>query len=67
MAIQLEVEDYCHSCPDFTPDVTKPTRIQTGDGEYIYGDTIVKCEYRRRCASITRLLERRYRGDAASG
>lgn len=67
MAIQLEVEDYCHSCLDFKADVTKPTRIPTGDGDYIYGDTVVKCEYRKRCAGIKRYLEQRLKGDVVSG
>jgi hypothetical protein len=55
--IRLEVEDYCQSCLDFCPDVTKPERVYAGDKEMILSDTIVRCEYRKRCAGIRRFLE----------
>lgn len=55
--IRLEVEDYCHSCLDFSPDVTKAERYY-GDGEPLLSDTIVKCEYRKRCNGIRRYLEK---------
>lgn len=55
--ILVKVEDYCQQCLDFTPDVTKPEKYYAGTDEIILGDTIVQCEYRRRCASIKRYLE----------
>ena len=56
--IVLKVEDYCQSCRDFTADVTSPARIYTLDGvDTTLGDTIVQCEYRKRCAGIKRYLE----------
>ena len=56
--IILKVEDYCQSCRDFTADVTSPARIYTLDGvAATLGDTIVQCEYRKRCAGIKRYLE----------
>lgn len=55
--IRLEVEGYCQSCLDFTPDVIKPTRVYTDDGKTSQTDTIVRCEYERRCAGIKRYLD----------
>lgn len=56
--IILNVEKYCHSCQDFTADVTPPAKLYTADNSnYILGDTIVQCEYRKRCAGIKRYLE----------
>jgi hypothetical protein len=56
--IKLEVEGYCHDCLDFTPCATKPDRISIpGQEDLVMGDTIVRCEYRRRCAGITRYLK----------
>lgn len=57
--IRVEVEDYCQWCLDFTADVTKPQRMMSNNGELIFGDTIVQCEYRKRCAGIKRYLEQR--------
>ena len=56
--IRIDVEDYCHGCLDFTPDVIKPHKEQRPDtGETYLTDTIVQCEYRKRCAGIKRYLE----------
>ena len=58
--IRVEVEDYCHECLDFHPDVTPATRLRFTDSEYsVIGDTVIRCEYRKRCAAITRFLENR--------
>lgn len=56
--IQLEVEEYCHSCRDFSPDVSKVEHQIVGEEEPLRRDTIVKCEYRKRCAGIKRYLEK---------
>lgn len=58
MAIVLEVQPYCTKCLDFEADVSKPTRIDYGDGEFIYGDTIVRCRYAKRCENIRKYLIR---------
>lgn len=63
--IRLEVEDYCQACLDFEPDVTKPERIRFNHEELIFSDTIVKCEYRKRCAGIRRYLEQQLKGEAS--
>ncbi len=56
--IKLDVEGYCQQCLDFSPDVTKPERLTSVDGEFIaYSDTIIQCKYRKRCSGITRYLE----------
>ena len=63
--IRIDVEEYCHQCLDFSPDVIKPQRIEKADGELVFGDTIIQCEYRKRCAGITRFLERKIKGEAS--
>lgn len=52
--IRLMIEEYCHSCLDFTPDVVKPQRAV----EASMTDTVVRCEHRKRCENIKRYLER---------
>lgn len=61
--IRLDVEEYCQECLDFTPDVTKPERIQANAGHIIYTDTIVQCKYRKRCSSIERFLRQQAKGE----
>lgn len=56
MAIKLEVEDYCQECMDFEADVTGPQRVRFCS-ETALSDTIVRCEYRKRCAALKRYLE----------
>lgn len=56
--IRVEVEEYCQHCLDFTPDVTKPERCYVGVDEVFFGDTIIRCEYRKRCAGIKRYLDK---------
>lgn len=63
--IRIEVEDYCQSCLDFSPDLTKPERVRsTGGKELTYTDTIIRCEHKKRCAGIKRYLEQRMKGDS---
>jgi hypothetical protein len=62
--IRIEVEEYCQQCADFVPDVTAPERVMIGDKEVVFQtDTVIRCEYRRRCAGITRYLEHQIKGD----
>lgn len=67
--IRLEVEDYCHECLDFTPDVIKPEREVSEDikGKHhvAYTDTIIQCKHKRRCAGIKRFLEQQAKGESA--
>jgi hypothetical protein len=62
--IRVEVEEYCQQCLDFEPDVTKPERLYIGVTEKTFGDTIIRCKYRKRCAAITRFLEHQAKGEA---
>lgn len=64
--IKVEVEGYCQSCLDFSPDVTEPVKIYAGgDEEITLSDTIIRCEHRRRCAGIKRYLEQQMRSEAS--
>lgn len=63
--IRLEVENYCHSCSDFHPDVFGPEKVFAGKEEIIVTDTVVKCEYRKRCNAIKRYLEQQAKGEAS--
>ena len=58
--IKIDVEDYCHECLEFEPDVSKPVVYQAGDSQFIFaGDTVVRCEHRDRCREIARFFESR--------
>lgn len=61
--IRIEVEEYCHNCLDFSPDITKPERVITALYGESWTDTIVRCEYRKRCASIKRYLEQQAKNE----
>lgn len=63
MAIVIEVQPYCASCLDFEADVTKPDRIWHLDGEFVFGDTVVKCRYAKRCENIKKFLMRQEKED----
>lgn len=63
--IRIEVEGYCHTCLDFSPNVTKPARVYLDSGETYLGDTVIQCEYRKRCANIRRYLEQQTKEVAA--
>ena len=58
--INLIVPEYCQSCTDFEPQVTKrPGHVETSYGDLILcGDTYVECEYRHRCKAIYEYFER---------
>ena len=63
--IRINVEEYCHQCLDFSPDVIEPTRAFAVEGEQIIQtDTIVQCKYRKRCANIKRYLEQQAKEEA---
>lgn len=60
--IELKVEDYCHNCLDFSADVKRPDRLYAADEVCaVIGNTIIRCEYAKRCANIKRYLEQRMR------
>lgn len=58
--IKLLVEDYCHECPEFYPE-----KIYDSDAYREFGpnvgnmyDTYVACEYRKRCRTIAKYMEK---------
>lgn len=56
--IRLEVQPYCDSCLDFEPDVIKPQKIvDSFNCTYVVSDTIIRCEYAKRCENIKRYLK----------
>ena len=62
--IRLDVQPYCHYCPDFTADVEPPSKIYGADGEFCdHTDTIVRCKYRNRCSAVCRYLEKYRKGE----
>lgn len=63
--IRIDVEDYCHSCCDFSPDVTPPTRLFSENMTVTQTDTVVQCKYRRRCEAIKRYLDQQMKGEAS--
>ena len=63
--IQLKIEGYCHSCLDFSPDVTKAERVRLGD-DTSYSDTTIQCKYRKRCEAIRRFLEHKIKEEVNS-
>ena len=48
--IRLEIEPYCHDCPEFKADVEKYEK---------FGDTVIRCENRNVCGRIKAYLEGR--------
>ena len=54
--IELKVEGYCQTCLDFTPDVIRPERVRAAGEDLFLTNTIVQCEYRKRCENIRRYL-----------
>lgn len=56
--IRLEVQEYCHACSDFEPDVEKPEKYYSLAEEVIMTDTVVRCRYRKRCENLKRYLAR---------
>lgn len=56
--IELRVAEYCHNCLDFSADVKHPERLYAADEECaVLGNTVIRCEYAKRCANIKRYLE----------
>lgn len=63
--IRVVVEDYCHDCLDFTPDVIKPERVRTEGGQLVYTDTFIQCKNHKRCAAIKRYLEQKVKEEVS--
>ena len=66
MSIVLEVQPYCANCLDFEADVTKPGKVYTNYDEIVLGDTIIRCEYARRCENIRKYFIRQEKNNTTS-
>ena len=64
--ITLKVEEYCHECPAFEPDVDTSGWYNPLNQEEMIRETVILCRYRKRCASMMRYLKKQMREDAAS-
>ena len=64
--IKLNVPEYCQSCDDFEPIVNqRPAQLNIDCGEtFSYGDTIVECQYRRRCEAIYNHLKKEKKNES---
>lgn len=51
--IKLNVEKYCHNCPDFTADVTSYVNSESEGINY----HVITCEHSSRCMQIKKYLE----------
>ena len=63
--IRVDVEEYCAACMSFTPDVSRPQKF-VGNAlgvEINQTDTVIRCEYRKRCNAIKQYLERQLKGE----
>lgn len=65
--IRLDIQDYCDSCCDFEPDVTKPVKSSfatiLNDVIVVQSDTVVRCAHAKRCECIKRYLSQQLKGD----
>ena len=65
--IRLDIQDYCASCCDFEPDVTKPVKSSLAtvlnDVIVVQSDTVVRCAHAKRCECIKRYLSQQSKGD----
>lgn len=62
--IKLVVDPFCHDCLEFEADIQRPDEIvfrgTDPSGEIVElvrdGDTIILCEYRKRCRKLVEYL-----------
>ena len=55
--IELKVEEYCHGCPDFNPEALTDNMYAGSSRADSF--TICVCKYRKRCAAIARMIEKK--------
>ena len=63
--IRINVEDYCQSWMEFSPDITPPVRSFSENGAVKQTDTIIQCKHRKRCETITRYLVQQMKGEVS--
>ena len=54
--IKLCVEEYCHDCPRFEPEIKKDSIYYDGG---LHPEVVIFCELRHECASIKRHIEKK--------
>ena len=54
--ITLNIQKYCHECPDFEADVRKQDTADFHIG-HVWHDTLISCAHRNRCYEIKKYLE----------
>ena len=54
--IHLQVEDYCHGCPEFDAETIHESLW--GDGKQLTGHCYVQCQHRDRCKRIVSYLKK---------
>lgn len=59
--IRIDVEEYCQSCLDFSPDIVKPIR---DINDNTLTDTVIRCEHRKRCSGIARYLSQKLKEES---
>ena len=57
--IRLNVEEYCHTCNNFSPTYEQPAVSYGGGQEFFRTDGIVTCEYRKMCLNIARHISKK--------
>lgn len=63
--IKLNIEPFCENCPYFEPDVEKAeirslfNSMENESIDFIYRDTIIRCEKRSICENIKNYLKTR--------
>lgn len=60
--IRLNVEPYCDGCDAFEP-VAETINLNYATGEYYCSETVVRCQYQRRCAKMMQYLERKMQNE----
>ena len=54
--IELKVEPYCHSCPEFDTDI-KQVLLQSVGKPYVEANTTIYCKHRTRCKFVKEYLK----------
>ncbi len=55
--IELKVENYCHSCPQFSPVADIKRVYPVGEDEPMMMTTTVECEHAKLCRNITKHIK----------
>lgn len=59
--IRLDVQDYCHSCPEFEASVEKTELF--GNGKLVNMNTTISCKHQFKCDRIKQYLKEKSEND----